>query len=218
MDPPPFAAARVRDDSPRLVERDLAARLSFDCPPSLLERLRARYAEPQRRYHTWTHVLACFDARDQLTSTALPAVDLALLFHDAVYEPLAADNEGASAELLLEEGRRASIDDRVLQRARALVLATKHHEAGDGGEDACIVLDADLSILGSESAVFAEYERQVRIEYAQVDDATYAAARASILRGILARPVLYLTRRGQHLWEANARANLAASIRALTPG
>jgi predicted metal-dependent HD superfamily phosphohydrolase len=197
-------------------DRDLRECLGFDCPASLLERLRARYAEPHRCYHTWAHILSCLGARDRLMSATLPAVDLALLFHDAVYDPLASDNEAASAELLVEEGRRAWIDDRILQRARALVLATKHHDGGDDGE-AGIVVDADLSILGSEGALFAAYERQVRVEFAAVDDATYGAARACILRAILSRPAIYSTRRGQRLWERSARENLAASLRALAP-
>jgi predicted metal-dependent HD superfamily phosphohydrolase len=139
---------------------DLALSLSFECPASLLEHVFARYAEPHRRYHTWTHILACLEARQQITEAALPEVDLALLFHDAIYDPLANDNEVRSARLLVEEGRRAWIDERLLQRAQVLVAATKH-----GGpsvaetEEACIVADADLSILGSEWATFAEYER-----------------------------------------------------------
>ena len=54
---------------------DLDHRLAFDCPPALLERLRARYAEAHRHYHTWEHILACFDARDRITGAALPEVD-----------------------------------------------------------------------------------------------------------------------------------------------
>ena len=57
---------------------DLAGRLSFDCPVSLLDRVSARYAESHRHYHTWDHVLACLDARRQITRAALPEVDLAL--------------------------------------------------------------------------------------------------------------------------------------------
>jgi predicted metal-dependent HD superfamily phosphohydrolase len=199
------------DTSPPI---DLARRLSFDCPASLLERLAVRYAEPHRRYHTWSHILACLDARHRITDARLPDVDLALLFHDAIYDPLAVDNEVRSAELLVEDGRRGWIDERVLQRARALVLATRY--GGDTSpeetEEACIVTDADLSILGAERSTFEQYERQVREEYARIAGATYAAGRSAVLRGFLARPVIYATRPGQRLWEARARENLEASL------
>src|SRR6185312_15436443 len=154
--------------------------LSFDCPPALLERLARRYAEPHRRYHTWEHVVACLDARRRLTGAALPEVDLALLFHDAIYDPMAHDNESRSADLLVEEGRRAWLGEELLQRARPLVEATRHGEDAADSEEACIVVDADLSILGADPAVFDAYERAVRAEYAAVDDAAYAAGRAAV--------------------------------------
>ena len=193
----------------------LQNRLSFDCPESLLARVVARYAEPHRRYHDWTHILACFDARDRLTQLRLPEVDLALLFHDAVYEPFASDNEAQSAELLVAEGRQAWLHELVLQRAKALVLATRHAGTEPDSVEAGIVLDADLSILGEAPAAFDTYERQVREEYAVVDAATYAEARSAILRGLLARPSIYATRRGQCLWESSARENLKGSLRRL---
>jgi predicted metal-dependent HD superfamily phosphohydrolase len=192
---------------------DPTTRALPDYPCDFASRVRARYAEPHRRYHTWAHVLACFDARDRITGASLPEVDLALLFHDAIYVPLAKENEALSAALLLDEGRRAWIDDRVLGRAHALVLATKHDDAGAvDSEEACIVVDADLSILGSDPASFEEYERLVRHEYAAVDEATYAAGRSRVLRAFLERPTIYATRRGQRLWEAQARRNVERSL------
>jgi predicted metal-dependent HD superfamily phosphohydrolase len=197
------------------VATGLAERLSFECPASLLARLRMRYDEPHRRYHTWEHVLSCFHALSRLTAVKLPEVELALLFHDAVYEPLAADNEERSAELLVDEGRRVWLDERLLQRASRLVLATRHlGREGAPSEDApeaCIVLDADLSILGTETEVFEAYERKIREEFVAFDDPSYAAGRGRVLRWFLERPTIYSTLRGRNLWEARARQNLARS-------
>jgi len=195
---------------------ELSPRLSLHCPSPMLERLRARYAEPHRHYHTWSHVLACLDARRQITEATLPDVDLALLFHDAVYEPFAHDNEDRSATLLVDEGRRAWLHEDVLQRARVLVEATKHDRArAVDSEEACIVLDADLSILGADGARFEAYDRDIRREFASVDAAAYAAGRGAVLRAFLERPWIYSTRRGQRLWEANARRNLEAALECL---
>jgi hypothetical protein len=109
---------------------DLARPTMPDFPDNLVERVSARYAEPHRRYHTWAHVLACFDARDCITRAALPEVDLALLFHDAIYDPLAKDNEARSAGLLVEEGRRAWLDERLRDcRSRCV-------ERSQGGQEA----------------------------------------------------------------------------------
>ncbi len=183
--------------------------LSFDCPVGLLTRLEARYGEAHRRYHVWNHVLACFAARD-LIAEASPATDLALLFHDAIYDPLAHDNEARSAELLVEEGRYANLDERWLAHARELVRATKH-DALATSEDAGIVVDSDLSILGADAATFDAYEIAVRAEYAFVDDTVFSAGRARILEALLARPLLFATPRARTLWESRARRNLVRS-------
>jgi predicted metal-dependent HD superfamily phosphohydrolase len=187
--------------------------VSWPPPPSLLRRVSRFYAESHRHYHTLTHIAACLDARARITNSALPEVDLALLFHDAVYEPLATDNEARSAQLLVEEGRRAWLHEGLLQRAQLLVLATQHGGASaHDSEEACIVVDADLSILGSDRPVFDEYERLVREEFAVVDDASYSAGRLAVLRGFLERPAIYSTGPGRRLWEASARRNLEASV------
>ncbi|RNF02378.1 uncharacterized protein Tco025E_08391 [Trypanosoma conorhini] len=69
----------------------------------------ARYTEPQRHYHTMAHLeemLGCFERFQSEAPVAhrLPAADprrvvleLAILFHDAVYDPRRDDNEECSA-------------------------------------------------------------------------------------------------------------------------
>ena len=192
--------------------------LAFPCPPALLVELEARYGEPHRHYHTWRHILACLAARDALVAHGAPpsaAVDLAILFHDAIYEPLAHDNEAASAALMVADGARFGIDPVAIARAGPIILATKHADATVSDPETALMLDADLSILGSDAQTFATYERDVRQEYAMVDDATWKAGRARILQTFVDRPVLYATTRGRALWDAPARANLAASLRDL---
>lgn len=179
---------------------------------TFIERLRARYAEPHRRYHTWTHVEACLAARERIARGAPPEVDLALLFHDAIYDPRAHDNEERSAALMIEECK--GLDESLVQRAVPLVLATKH-AASPSSEAARIVVDADLSILGADAATFDAYERDVRAEYAFVDDATFATGRAHVLRAFLDRDAIYETASARALWEAAARANLERSLRSL---
>lgn len=58
-------------------------------------------SESHRHYHNCLHIAGCpheFDQVRKLAADAL-AVELAIWFHDAVYDPLAADNEECSAEL-----------------------------------------------------------------------------------------------------------------------
>ena len=87
-----------------------------------LARLKARYGEPHRAYHTWTHIealLAGLAAHSSLVSDAT-SVGLAILYHDAVYDPLSATNEEDSAELLEEASHTSASPDvqRLVERLR----------------------------------------------------------------------------------------------------
>jgi len=79
-----------------------------------------------------------------------------------------------------------------------------------------VAINASSSaILAAGAARFAEYERQVRAEYAFVPDPTFAARRREILAAFLGRERSYSTPRLHGELELCARANLAAAIDAL---
>ena len=74
--------------------------LSMPLPGALEAELRAAYADPPRAYHHFGHVV---DVLGQFLRVpdwhVRDAVALAILFHDAIYEPGRSDNEARSAEL-----------------------------------------------------------------------------------------------------------------------
>lgn len=179
-----------------------------------LEDLIARHREPHRRYHDLRHVAACLEELDAVRALAArPAeVTAALLFHDAVYVPLARDNEARSAALAGERLGRAGADEAATSRIRAAIEATRSHEAPDGG-DAALVLDIDMSILAAPAATFDAYEEGVRGEHAMLDDASFARGRAAFVRGLLARERLFHLEPLHERWDAAARANLERSAR-----
>ena len=85
------------------------------------------YREPQRHYHTLAHIEQCmgmFDDCKALVSNA-DALELAVWFHDAVFEPGQADNERRSADLYLELSRGVH-DDELRGLVERLIMATLH--------------------------------------------------------------------------------------------
>ena len=187
--------------------------------PDLLRDLRQRHAEPQRFYHDWSHVealLGHFRRIEELVHDR-EGVLHAILFHDAIYDPRAKDNERRSAGLLAEMA--PPIGARSLTLAAAAILATEGHTMPESGRDEASdiahFLDMDLAILGASEERFDIYEEQVRREYAHVPDEAFRKGRAAVLESFAARDRLYFSDWGYERFEKSARENIARSIAAL---
>lgn len=178
-----------------------------------------RYAEPHRHYHTLEHVRACLDllesTREQFDDP--DTAELAFWYHDAIYDSTRSDNEEASARLAKRELSELGVATDTVARVAALILATKHgsvdHRAdASTAKDAALVSDIDLAILAADAEEFDRYERNVRREYAHLDDATFRAGRAAFLEKLLAHERIYQTDAFADRFEQAARDNLKRSI------
>lgn len=185
-------------------------------PPEHFETLARLYAEPHRHYHNQHHILDCLAEFDRHRAAASDpiATELAIWFHDAIYDTRVADNEERSADLAEDWLAKSKAGPRLVTAVKSLILATKLHDI-QGHPDAPLLVDIDLSILGRSSHRFWQYEGQIRQEYAWVDKVVFATKRAEILRRFLARPQIYHTEIFHQELEAPARANLTASIKRL---
>jgi predicted metal-dependent HD superfamily phosphohydrolase len=184
-----------------------------EAPAEWYDRLRAAYAEPHRHYHNQQHIAECLAEFDRARHLARhpTAVELALWFHDAVYNSKASDNEEQSAALLKSCAAEGRMTDSLAETATGLVMVTKNHDV-HADPDAALMVDVDLSILGQSEKRFSEYEQQIRQEYAWVPQAIFASNRAEILNRFLARPTIFATEWFRTKYEQQARRNLKASI------
>ena len=179
--------------------------------------LQAHYTESHRAYHTLQHLAEClahFDSVRPLVERPT-AVELALWCHDVIYEPQRHDNEEASAQWAQQLLQAVEAPQELCQQVMALIRLTQH-VAEPVDQDGALLLDIDLAILGADADRFAEYEQQVRQEYAWVAWPAFCTGRATILRTFLHRPTIYRTNFFQTRLEAQARTNLAAAIAQLT--
>ena len=175
---------------------------------------RAYYDASPRPYHSWRHIRAVLGALHRWLGPELPpALEFAALWHDAVYDPKASDNEERSAELCAEHLGEMGADEATLARAVELILATKKHVPPDDSPDALALLDADLWILGATPRVYDRYARLIRREYAHVPDDAYRAGRSAVLERFLTRERLYFRETSEARWrEVRARENLRCEL------
>ena len=239
------------------VARDGAGRVD-----GYVDALLVRYREPHRHYHTATHIMWVLRHLHDMTAArpraagvcgsgvpdagapeAVPSSELivAALYHDAVYDPRAGDNEARSAALASADLAELGWPGDRCQHVAQLILATAGHVAGqrlagdgngngnddndgdgndgtdtDGSDDdTAMLLDADLAILGAEPAAYQAYVNGVRAEYAHVGPIEWRAGRAAVLQHFLDRPRLYVTDFMYTTRERRARANMGAELAAL---
>ena len=180
---------------------------------ALFDELLTRHGEAHRRYHTILHVDdACLGYLDWYRGSARhpERVELALWFHDAVYDPRASDNERQSAQLARARLAELGLPHAVVDDIEAHVLATARHSHGLPDTD--LVVDLDLSILGAPARRFERFEQEIREEYAHVPDLAFANGRRAVLSGFLARPEIYRVPALREELEQRARRNLERRV------
>jgi predicted metal-dependent HD superfamily phosphohydrolase len=194
----------------------LALRVSGRADPAGCgARLLAAWSQPHRSYHTAQHLTEVLDRIDEIvasdrsgdTGRDADPVRLAAWFHDAVYDPRRQDNEEASAALAARELRDLAVADRVVSEAARLILLTASHDPAPHDAMGALLCDADLAVLASPPARYAEYAQQVRREYRHLPDAAFARGRADVLDTLLAGGPVFHTAPGRR-WERAARSNI----------
>jgi predicted metal-dependent HD superfamily phosphohydrolase len=181
--------------------------------------LTAAYGEARRAYHTAQHIQDCLREFDDCRTLAAhpDEIEVALWFHDAVYLPGAADNEEKSADLARRTLTEAQVPPEVVRRTTNLVLVTRH-VSPPAERDEQLICDIDLSVLGREPEQFAEFEKQIRREYAWVPEAVYRRERSAVLARFLGWGSIYGTQRFRDRYEARARDNMKRLLTELTAG
>jgi predicted metal-dependent HD superfamily phosphohydrolase len=155
--------------------------------------LRRRYDEPFREYHNLRHILDCLRLCDEIGPLLVDrdAVEIALWFHDAVYDRGASTNELKSAELFLTVSAGASFMFR--HRVCDHILATRHSTTVRD-PDRRFLVDIDLSGFGAPWDEFMRNGALLREECCDQDDSRYHFGQVAFLSRLQGAPPLFLDR------------------------
>ncbi|MBP6012961.1 MAG: metal-dependent phosphohydrolase [Alphaproteobacteria bacterium] len=175
------------------------------------------YSEPNRHYHTLNHLTALFDTLETHGEEIGDPARLAFAawYHDVVYDARRTDNEAKSAERAMKELDDLGADNALRSHVVQLILATKNHRAGGRDYDDDIFLDADFAILGTAEEAYAEYVKNVRAEYAHLDDQAWKSGRGTFLKKLAAAPRIFRTGIFEGEYAEQARKNIARELKEL---
>jgi len=199
------------------IEPKDAERACFAVWPALV----ARYHEAHRTYHNLSHIDAMLDDLGSvnvgLIEGKIEWIELAIWFHDVIYDPRSATNEADSARWV-ESKLGAYLDPSDLDEIQRLILATQHCQSRTDAADELLLVDIDLAILGAtDIRVYHAYSEAIRREFCHVPLDAYQTGRIAVLQNFLDRDRIYLTKAFEGL-EDLARRNVAQEIDRLAKG
>ncbi len=181
------------------------------------------YSQPQRHYHDVSHIVHCLKELEQVRKICpnYNAVEMALWFHDAVYDLRRSKLELQSAGLALLVLDELGMSDAFRVYVHRLIMATTHKEMPQE-VGAKYVVDIDLSSLGAPPEVFEENTKKIFLEYQKAKSITmeeFNTGRAAFFLGMMNnRPHIFSTEYFRKKYELQAIENLKRSYNNLRTG
>ncbi|KAJ6598241.1 hypothetical protein DFH09DRAFT_903405 [Mycena vulgaris] len=186
--------------------------------------LLARYSEPQRHYHTLEHISYMLNALEPGASSIQETIELAIWFHDCVYDPAKGGPWNERESIRVWEEFVDSTQSRAMaylkQPVSCLIEATILHQLPDvlpealNASDVALFLDLDMGILAESPASYEKYAGEIRQEYSHYPIAAYRAGRAKVLQSFLLHEHIFLGR-DKGAMEQRARENIQGEINRL---
>ena len=175
----------------------------------------AHYSESHRRYHTPQHIDHCLQQFDLVVDHVEQpdAVEIAIWFHDIIYNVPTTDNELKSAELFrdLTKGR---IDPTLGQNVYDMILITMH-KVPPTRNDEKLLVDVDLSSFALPWERFRKDSQNVREEFSDRSDKDFYSAHMKFMQSLLDRSSFFASDFFREKFESNARENVRDLIKEL---
>ncbi len=174
--------------------------------------LASRYNEPHRFYHTAAHIDQCLGHLDNACaiSGGCDLAELAIWFHDAIYDVEARDNEQKSAAWFAECAKN-SLPDQMIEQVSQCVLSTAHQTPPV--DNLCkLVVDVDLCGLGQDWSGFVRDGDNIRMENSGMRTDDYVKSQIVFMEKLLGRERIYATEYFNSCFEVSARSNISRQL------
>ncbi len=191
----------------------LMNRMGFHSNETTYNALIKAYSEKHRHYHNLKHLNAVLMHLDSCLSISQNPtnVEVALWFHDAIYNPYSSSNETNSAQWAADFLTKNDADSKTINNITELILATLH-TTKPSNQDQYLIIDIDLTILGSNEATYRQFEKDIRKEYKWIPSFIYRKKRKEVLTNFLNKDRIYHHEVFFNQFESQARKNINDAI------
>jgi predicted metal-dependent HD superfamily phosphohydrolase len=168
------------------------------------------YNEKQRVYHTQQHIEDCLtlfdEIKDQLQNA--DSVELAIWFHDAIYQINSRENEELSADLFMNMSEEILIPT-TRHQVYQHIIATLHNGSEMLEHDSRYMVDIDLSSFGLPWDKFIQNSLEVRQEMSHIPDEIFYPKQCAFQQSLLKHGRFYQTDYFFKNYEQRALNNIA---------
>ena len=183
---------------------------------TLFNDLVEKYSEPWRAYHSISHINNSLNYFDDCSDHAInpDAVELAIWFHDCIYELGATDNEEKSKDWFLAR-TTDQLSPTLRDEVARLIMDTthKHIPATDDGR---LLADIDMSSFSRPWDQYVRDSQAVRDEHGEPDSAEMDAKLVRFLQSLISNGPMYHSPFYAEHYEHKARENIARHITLLS--
>ena len=186
-----------------------------DCE-ALWQEINSSYSSANRHYHDHQHLQHMITLAEEFREHIddFQCLLFSIFYHDIVYDAKKSDNEERSADIAMKRLSEMGLPTTTIQKCSQQILATKDHEEGSDN-DTNLLLDIDVSILGSNQQQYEQYASDIRKEYNMYPNVLYKRGRKKVLRHFLDMEYLFKTEAFRNRFEKQARKNIQAELNTL---
>ena len=168
----------------------------------------------KRYYHTFRHIKYMLThTKDFFLSPREEAkLELAIWFHDVVYNAKEIDNEMKSSLVFYEYAKRIDLRKKETENIVQLILDTTHKESPKTRLGK-IICDLDLREMSEPEQI--NNTPKIRKEYSHLSDGEFDKGRKAFLENMLNKKYIYNTDDYRESLEAQARHNLTVEMESI---
>jgi len=168
-----------------------------------------------RYYHTLDHLESMISGFKEYRHSFgigyrdMTTVELAIWFHDLIYDPKSIENEKKSAEHLVAFAQALNLPNEIVEELYFLVMVTTHKGIPQTKNEDAI---CDLDLIELSSSKYVENAKNVRKEYSFLTNEEWKKGRLDFLNSMLEKKSIFHTDIFKDTLEVPARQNMQMEI------